>query len=427
MGTLIGWLIVAFTYFLVSRSSVARVNPSVRKALYVVLTVHHLISFVNAHIMFIPGGEADADSFHNRAYRGQLNFYHGGAARYVEWLHWVYGFTGASKFLGQELSVLAFTLTCLLLLDLIHLCRLEDKARLVIMGYGLLPSVAVYTSLTLRESYESLFVVAAVTSAVRIAYRRTAWSYALLPFSCYLLAYIHKGLSIFAVFLLAISVLLMVVVSGTWKLHPALLVMQILVGGLLFFFGVLEGGVADESSDVVSKAGAGLSDYASSFRDVASKGARADYGAELDMESLEGLLVTAPVVFILYMVCPLPWQVETGLDLYAAFESILRVFLVFASMATVSRSRGPTRVIGLFLLVTFFALEGLWSAGTVNWGTALRHHTSAYFIIALLGYPALAAGTPGGEGRTAPVDVSATARRRGRGNRPGARVRVTKA
>jgi hypothetical protein len=33
----------------------------------------------------------------------------------------------------------------------------------------------------------------------------------------------------------------------------------------------------------------------------------------------------------------------------------------------------------------FFALEMLWSFGTTNWGTAMRHHLLAYGVITILG------------------------------------------
>src|SRR3712207_9003158 len=41
------------------------------------------------------------------------------------------------------------------------------------------------------------------------------------------------------------------------------------------------------------------------------------------------------------------------------------------------------------LLVSYFMLAGMWALGTINYGTAFRHHVTTNWILVLVGGPAL--------------------------------------
>ena len=124
--------------------------------------------------------------------------------------------------------------------------------------------------------------------------------------------------------------------------------------------------------------------------------ARADYlrlgpGEEISW-------ATIPVVFGLYEVAPMPWQVEEFIDLVVFVEAIGRVVLIaLAVLSLLHATRAPPLRFAEILLIFggWLTLELAWSLGTTNWGTGARHH--------LVAYPAprnRSCGVPEGDGRT---------------------------
>jgi hypothetical protein len=109
----------------------------------------------------------------------------------------------------------------------------------------------------------------------------------------------------------------------------------------------------------------------------------------LDTSSVHGLVTTIPMVFAEYMFAPFPWQVENVKDIYALLESILRFLLLFSALSSWHRSSGEARSCYGFLLTAVLGMELMWALGTVNWGTAARHHVPGYSVIVLLGAPSV--------------------------------------
>jgi len=116
---------------------------------------------------------------------------------------------------------------------------------------------------------------------------------------------------------------------------------------------------------------------------------RTTYGIVLDTSSVLGFVKTLPLVFVYYMFAPFPWHVEKVIDIYALLESMLRFVLLFFAVFSWRRSSGEVRSYYGFLLIIFFGMELVWALGTINWGTAIRHHVPGYSVLALLGVPGL--------------------------------------
>jgi hypothetical protein len=124
-------------------------------------------------------------------------------------------------------------------------------------------------------------------------------------------------------------------------------------------------------------------------RDHFGNQARSTYGVMLDTSSVFGLVKTIPIIFVQYMFAPFPWQVGNVKDVYALLESILRFALLFFAVYSWRRSSGEVRSYYNFLLIIFLGMELMWALGTINWGTAIRHHVPGYSVIVLLGVPGL--------------------------------------
>jgi hypothetical protein len=116
---------------------------------------------------------------------------------------------------------------------------------------------------------------------------------------------------------------------------------------------------------------------------------RTTYGIMLDTSSVLGLVKTIPTVFVYYMFAPFPWQVKNVLDIHALLESMLRFALLLSALFSWRRSSGEVRSYYSFLFIVVLSLELVWALGTINWGTAIRHHVPGYGVIVLLGAPGL--------------------------------------
>jgi hypothetical protein len=89
------------------------------------------------------------------------------------------------------------------------------------------------------------------------------------------------------------------------------------------------------------------------------------------------------------MFAPFPWQVGNIKDVCALLESMLRFALLFFAVSSWRRSSGEARSYYNFLFIIFLGMELMWALGTINWGTAIRHHVPGYSVLVLLGAPGL--------------------------------------
>jgi hypothetical protein len=197
------------------------------------------------------------------------------------------------------------------------------------------------------------------------------------------MASLHGGLKAFAVYLILISIYWGI--FGRKKGFSRAWYVRFLFAGLLIA-GVI---MLTQKMGWYMTAEQGL-EGVNAFRQYAATiHGRATYGIMLDTSSVLGLVKSISIIFAYYMLAPFPWHVENVLDVYAMLESMLRFVLLFFAVSSWRRSSGEIRTYYSFLLIIFFGLELVWALGTINWGTATRHHVPGYGVIVLLGAPGL--------------------------------------
>lgn len=360
-----------------------------RGAFLVVLLAHAAVCTIDGLVTVTIGADSDAYGFHEWAMR--FAWTHSidpdlvphSYNTYTNFLGYVYRSLGTSLFLGNAVSVLTVAFSCLLFVKILRLTGVTRRAGVLLL-FGLLPSGVMFMSVTLREPFQQLFVLLALYATLRM--RGDSRWFPVILLASVGMAASHQGLGLYAGFLLA-SVL-------TWTAGGALRRASWFrfVGTLVVAVGVL---VA--STQIPAGKGAleafqqGQSfEYADSYRRLGETiESRTTYGLRLDASSAFGLVRTVPIVFLEYMFAPLPWQVGSVLDLEALFESILRLTLIVVGIARWRRARGTERSQLSLLLWLYFGMEFLWSLGTINWGTAIRHHLPGYAILVTIGGPPL--------------------------------------
>jgi hypothetical protein len=369
----------------------------------VMLLVRHAVSVTNAYVTTVYGAGEDAVGFHQDgqmmadsrqpSWFAEFGAFEIGAKLYAQFLGLVYSVFGDSLLVGQGLSVLTFLLTCIVLLKLAtHLGLSEWRFSFVIL-YGLLPASVAFGSVTMREPYQMLFFTLSLYCAIKFRSRPSLSVLLVLAASSVCLSLLHNGLLPYTLFLICFSLLwgLGLGFKNWTRQRLALqIVSLILIGGVFAAWISMASnigvGAGAASRAMISGQGA---EYAETYRARADNEARAAYDVSLNVSSPLGFVSTAPLVFIYYMFAPFPWQVGNMLDVYAILESLLRLLLICYALAAWWQATGLRRSQYGYLLIMFFSLELLWSLGTANWGTAIRHHLVAYGVLLVMGGPGL--------------------------------------
>jgi len=110
-----------------------------------------------------------------------------------------------------------------------------------------------------------------------------------------------------------------------------------------------------------------------------------DYYWDLKKSSLLSLTHSFIQCLIFYMFKPFIWEVNSLSSLVLSLEGLLRFFLIIFSIIYLLKADSRFRAFYFLLLLLYFFIESIWALGTINAGTASRHHLIAQWIIILLG------------------------------------------
>jgi hypothetical protein len=341
-----------------------------------------LVAIWNGFLGPTPGASMDSRGMHMMA----LNFPDililspsTGALNYVYLLSRFYDLTIDSLFWGSLMSCFAWTASAVLLLKTMNLLSIvrphQSKAMLV---YSLLPSSICFTAIILREPYQLLLVNLAIYAALKIFLNRSFLHWLVMIFAILGFSLLHHALFIFG-FAIGITTLIMLSRSRYKGFSGVKLFFLAPVIGLLVFLAI----------SVFSNKSGKLVDAVERFRNNASSSeGRTQYLDKIDLKSIEDLLLYSPKIFSHYLFEPMPWRNLSGVDYAAIMENIVRAWLICLSLIGLRKLPAQNISPVMFVLINYFILEFIWSMGTVNWGTALRHHipSSGLLVIAAFAY-----------------------------------------
>ena len=364
--------------------------------------MHRVIALTNTHLFTIKGADADAQRFHHLAVEWAMDGKWSimvGTEFYQQFLGIFYRIFSPSHLFGEELSIIAFLFSCLVLIKLVHLINLKKYQVGLLLMFGLLPTNLVLCSVTLRESYQILFFMLAVYWGLRFHLKPTKGAMVFCVFSAIIMGCLHRALILYMSFLLPLLFLwfpkkISRFPESKWiflrKRFIVISAILILIIGILIMGVLLKIQGLEALTSVFS--GKGLKyavDYRTRLMFEKSPDARANYGIMLDVSSPISLMKSVWLIYIYYLFAPFPWQITNWLDLYALAESLLRFVLIAFSIISWYRTDGIQRRIWGLLLIIYFSMTFLWAMGTANYGTSIRHHILTNWIIIILGGPGL--------------------------------------
>ena len=392
-GSILGLALFLIIWLLPIFSREFRFGGRVLLAYWFVIVLHQIVVFTTAFGFVIKGADKDATAFHQKGVlwvqTGDFVFT-SGAKFYSSMLGVAYWLFGSSHLLGMQLSVLMFAISCIILVKILRLLELSYYKAPALLVFGALPSMVIFGSVTLRESYQSLFFMLAVYFGIKMHLKKGINFYlGALIISALAMGLLHKGLFVFSVFLI---VLLTVwsprPTSHLWCIKKWRLMAVIIIPALLLgVFALMKTGLGGMMIELINK---GSLEFSSTYRNNMPV-TRATYGISLDLSSLSATIYSSFMLYIYYLFTPFPWNLENTKDFVALMESISRMILIFFSVWHWRNAHGEQRRLVGLMLILYFCISFMWAMGTTNYGSAARHHILSWWIIVVTGAPLLVA------------------------------------
>ena len=328
---------------------------------------------------------ADALGFHESAVAQAANKepweWVGVGYIYSKTLGFLYTYITDALFFGSMLSVLMWVGSALLLIGIMRLLSVNksDQVKAMLI-FALLPTSITYTSVTLREAYQLCMVNLAVYSALKISMKKSLVHWIPLLASIPVMGVLHGALLAFGVLLVAGTLMLSAIGSRGIPLIKVALALPIAI--LIFKYGVEI--FVDIAYGTVEF---GLTTAIQTFQENSLVGdARANYKENPEVPSLVSLIYFIPAGLFQYLFEPMPWRVAGAADIGLLAENILRAWLIWKALVALRDMPAIGRNPALLVFISFVAIETLWSLGTVNWGTAARHHLPSIGLLVASAY-----------------------------------------
>lgn len=331
------------------------------------------------------GAEGDAITFHLVAIGqfgnlDEVKFQYGWI--YSLLLYYLYRLTIESIFIGSLLSCIVWLISAIFFDKSLRLLSITQKNRnYALLIYALLPSAILFTAVTLREVYQLLFVSISIYCALKVVINRSNLYWIGLIISSIGLSFLHVGLLAFSLFLLVLTFYFRIQNSKiSSNLEKILFYLPSIL--ILIFYSVLSFESVSDSGGYNADFSKGVAVAVETYQ-AGHNESRAMYVNKPEIDGIQGLILFIPVSLFQYLFEPFPWRVATLFDLALFFENILRAVLILTMVWTyLSKSPNDSNKLLLrYILFAYFAMEVIWALGTVNWGSAARHHVPAMGLL----------------------------------------------
>ena len=328
-----------------------------------------LLLFTCVDIFNVPDAHGDADGFHDIALAHPGFFdegeYH--ATNYTRLLSVLYLLTDDSRWFAQFINVVLSVMTLIYIRRILCILNVKEKlAERVLIIAALMPFLNIYSVVLLREAWVTFFVVLSLYFFVRWYLKKGNGGVdILLCLSAILLAmWMHAG----AIgFLFGYFVAFVTYYRDEDKIriskstYIALFFLALFVFVLILNINTLMSKFAVED----------FGEYAETKR--SGEGGESDYLKWLDLSSPSKMLLFLPlkVVYFLYSPIVTDWR---GLNDIAAFVLDSSVYIVISWIILTRKVEVQRyRLLKRYLMISLIATTVMFSFGSSNAGTAIRH------------------------------------------------------
>ncbi len=378
------WFAIILTFFILNICVVFpplfRKNKITLIFMLIVSNIRCLLIIINVYISYLPGSDKDAVRF----VRNANNIANGylvpdsfvGADLYEYYLSIIVKFVSDNPIYLHLSSNVIFIGFLYILVLLLNDMKIEDKYILYALAIiNLFPSILLNTVTVLREPYQMFFIMLSIFSIYQYMNKNKIVYLFLFIMASFLLGISHNGLVIFIpILILMASITILWIKKTTIKSVIFNLILLILIFIVIFLMKI--GILTSQATDSIIS-GKGL-EYAEGYR-LSSPDSRASYEGALDTSNIITIFNSSIILFIKYMIFPLPWMVNKIIDLISIFENLLRLIMI----TYILKYKIGEKLLFSFFLI-YLIMEFVWSIGTSNWGTASRHHIISIPILVIV-------------------------------------------
>jgi hypothetical protein len=308
-----------------------------------------------------------------------------------------YSITTDSLFLGSALSTLAWLASAFILVRIMRILsfKMSNQWR-VILIYALIPSSLMYTSVTLREPFQLLFINLALYAALKIYLHRSISHWLVLFLAVVGMGALHGALFVSGIFMIIGTLFLLTARSRKGvSFGKVVLVSPIVILGLFYGF-LLFANIFTYGERIILE---GLSVATQSYQEgTMATVQRANYRTDIvEISGLGGLILSIPSFLFQYLFEPMPWKMSSVVDVVVLLENMLRFWLIWNALKyLVGTYRNKPMFVArnvfgngkfiFFMFLTYLTMETIWSLGTTNWGTSTRHHIPSLGLLLVAGF-----------------------------------------
>ena len=349
------------------------------------------------------GANADATSFHKAAsnlylYPGPMNElseiatrarihlsehpdyshgYHLLDTLYPNLLARAYFISTDSLFIGCLFSALAWSISAWILVQIMQLLEVKKRDQFIaIVIYSLLPSSILFTGVTLREPFQLLLVNLAMFSVLKIYLNKSIYFGIFLIPLIYIMGKFHIVLFLIGLFMAFALLILLILKSWDNKfLFKGIFMAPVIA--LIIYCALSGKGLINLIPSSYGIENGFFTAISENLSNRIAGEARTQFLNKIEIQGIIDILFFLPNHFFHYFFEPMPWHVSTTMDIYVLLENILRAALIFKGISTIYQTPVTHRGLVIFIFLSYLIFEAAWSIGTVNWGTAIRHHVPA--------------------------------------------------
>jgi len=341
-------------------------------------------SFINSFVGSLPGATNDAMAYHDSA----VNFSNGmpyfmdtidqGKALVII-LGTLYKIIPANMelFLGGILSCIVWGFSAIFLFRALEFAKVKNSSiSIALIIYSFLPFGIIFTSITLRESYQLLLINLILYFIILVLKKEKIQFIFSLLATLIALAFFHKSFIFFTLFITLVLFLkiFMNKLSPYYESHK-FFILVIFISGAYVYLPLY----TEYYNNII--------DLVQSFKFNQIQNARAIYKDQLQV-TYEAKYFLSSVVysFIQFEFEPFPWRETSTVDNVLIVQNLFRMFLFYQIIKRLILSFKTKNLNYIVIFSIFIFLELLWSTGTVNWGTAVRHQIPGYGLFIFLSF-----------------------------------------
>ncbi len=401
----LGWITISITYLLLLDRKIFQHTP-LFFAILASLTAHHLISIINAYDVLTLFKQIDANGFHRVASKITAGESHNqfkriGSGTYPTIISYFYHLQHSLLF-SQSINIIAFVLANMVLVRFLAWLRINIQYSFwIILLFGFLPNQLILGAALLREPWQLLFLMSALYFGMQWHQARTIVSSKLLFFliAAVCLSILHK---VFFIYLVGLFGLLCL-----YNLAKHKNIFQFLVKsfisivflswlGIFLFQNFVGLGQQQELAKIFLDhffTSNNNPHQIDSFFAVIQDGSLSYRGSigRREANSSYGNLGLVASYFHYQFGPPLKMIFQKNIEFFGkmlisyGYYFIIKMLCLFAIIACFKQRN--IRLEWVTLLLAYLGINILWSIGTENYGTAMRHLMISDWIILMIGVP----------------------------------------